>query len=81
MGHVLAWAAEHDLDTAARLVTALGEWWALRGRLAGQRPLLLELARRTEPGSDGWCAVQRWLAWTAFDAADLPQRWSVRRDR
>ena len=25
MGHVLAWAVEHDLDTAARLVTALRE--------------------------------------------------------
>ena len=73
MGHVLAWAVEHDLDTAARLVTALGMWWVLRGRLAGQEPLLRELAGRAEPGSDGWCAAQFWLAWTAFDAADLPQ--------
>ena len=72
MGHVLAWAVEHDLDTAARLVTALGLWWMLRGRLAGQGPLLRELAGRAEPGSDGWCAAQFWLAWTAFDAADLP---------
>ena len=73
MGHVLAWAVEHDLDTAARLVTALSMWWVLRGRLAGQGPLLRELAGRAEPGSDGWCAAQFWLAWTAFDAADLPQ--------
>ena len=72
MGHVLGWAVEHDLDTAARLVTALGLWWVLRGRLAGQEPLLRELAGRAEPGSDGWCAAQFWLAWTAFDAADLP---------
>ena len=72
MGHVLAWAVEHDLDTAARLVTALGLWWMLRGRLAGQEPLLRELAGRAEPGSDGWCAAQFWLAWTALDAADLP---------
>ena len=50
MAHVLAWAAEHDLDTAVRLAAALGWWWALRGRLAGQRPLLLELARRAEAG-------------------------------
>src|SRR5205823_6126844 len=72
MAHVLAWATEHDLDTAVRLVAALGWWWALRGRLAGQRPLLLELARRAEAGSDGWCAVQFWLGWTAFNSADPP---------
>ena len=62
MGPVLAWAVEHDLDVAARLVTALGDWWELRGRLAGQEPLLRELAGRAGPGSDGWCAAQRWLA-------------------
>jgi len=70
MGPVLAWAVEHDLDAAARLVTALGDWWMLRGRVDGQEPLLRELA---EPGSDGWCAAQRWLAQSAFDAADLHQ--------
>jgi DNA-binding CsgD family transcriptional regulator len=69
---VLAWAVEHDLDVAARLVTALGDWWMLRGRLDGQEPLLRELAGRARPGSDGWCAAQRWLAQSAF-AADLPQ--------
>ena len=72
MRHVLAWAAEHDLDVAARLVTALSMWWVLRGRLAGQEPLLLDLAGRAEPGSDAWCAAQFWLSWTATDAADLP---------
>jgi DNA-binding CsgD family transcriptional regulator/tetratricopeptide (TPR) repeat protein len=73
MGPVLAWAVEHDLAVAARLVTALGDWWELRGRLAGQEPLLRELAGRAGPGSDGWCAAQARLAWIAFDAADLPQ--------
>ena len=73
MGPVLAWAVEHDLEAAARLVTALGMWWELRGRLAGQEPLLRELAGRAEPGSDGWCTAQYWLASAAFDAADLPQ--------
>ena len=73
MAHVLAWAVEHDPDTAGRLVTALSVWWVLRGRLAGQGPLLRELARRAGPGSAGWCAAQVWLAWTAFGAADLPQ--------
>ena len=73
MGHVLAWAVEHDLDTAVRMVTALGLWWMQRGRLAGQEPLLLELAGRAGPGSQGWCAAQFWLAWSAFGAADLLQ--------
>ena len=73
MGPALGWAAGHDLDMAARLVTALGLWWVMRGRLAGQEPLLRGLAGRAEPGSDGWCAAQFWLAWIAFDGADLPQ--------
>jgi predicted ATPase/DNA-binding CsgD family transcriptional regulator/tetratricopeptide (TPR) repeat protein len=72
MGHVLAWAVEHDLDTAARLVTALSMWWMLRGRLAGQEVLLLDLAGRAEPGSDAWCAAQLWLALMALDGANLP---------
>ncbi|HEY7145101.1 MAG TPA: AAA family ATPase, partial [Streptosporangiaceae bacterium] len=72
MGHALGWAADHDLDTAARLVTALALWWLLRGRLAGQQMLLRELAGRAGPGSDGWCAAQFWLAWMAHDSADLP---------
>jgi DNA-binding CsgD family transcriptional regulator len=72
MGHVLAWAAGHDLDPAVRLVTALGWWWQLRGRLAGQRQLLLEVAGRAKPGSGGWCAAQFWLAWMAHDSVDLP---------
>jgi DNA-binding CsgD family transcriptional regulator len=70
MGHALGWAAGHDLDTAARLVAALGPWWMLRGGVAGQEPLLRALAGRAEPGSDGWCAAQYWLASIAFDAAD-----------
>jgi DNA-binding CsgD family transcriptional regulator len=72
-GQVLAWAVEHDLDMAARLVTGLSLWWTLRGRVAGQGPLLRELARHAEPGSEGWCAAQFWLAHTAMQAADLPQ--------
>ena len=72
LGHVLAWAVEHDLDTAARLVTALSPWWLLRGRLPGQEPLLRELAGRAEPGHDAWCTAQHSLAWAEFDAADLP---------
>ena len=73
MAHVLAWAVEHDLDTAVRLVTALSMWWVLRGRLAGQEPLLRELAGRAEPGQRG--VVHRAVLarpGSAFDAADLP---------
>ena len=36
MGQVLAWAMGRDLAIAGRLATALGWWWLLRGRLAGQ---------------------------------------------
>jgi predicted ATPase/DNA-binding CsgD family transcriptional regulator len=72
MGPVLAWAVHHDLEIAARLVTALSEWWLLRGRLEGQQPLLRELAGRAGPGGEAWCAAQFWLAWAAADAADLP---------
>ena len=50
---------------ALRLAVALAPWWFLRGRLAGQYPLLREAAGRAEPGSDGWCAAQFWLGTTA----------------
>jgi hypothetical protein len=43
--HVVAWAMEHDLDMAGRMVTALGPWWMLRSRLTGQEPLLRGLCR------------------------------------
>ena len=73
VAHVLAWAVEHDLDTAVRLVIALRWWWELRGRLAGQEPLLRELAGRTEPGSDGWCALRVEVGWAALVCSgDLP---------
>jgi predicted ATPase/DNA-binding CsgD family transcriptional regulator len=72
LAYVLAWAGDHDLDTAVRLVSALSWWWVLRGRLTGQVPLLRDLAGRAEPGTDGWCAAQFWLTWAAFDAIDLP---------
>ena len=36
MAQVLAWAMDHDPGLALRLVAALGWWWYLRGRLAGQ---------------------------------------------
>ena len=71
MRQVLAWAVDHDPAVAVRLADALGWWWWQRGRLPGQYPLLSEVAGRAEPGSEGWCAIQFWLGWAAYSAADL----------
>ena len=71
MRQVLAWGREHDTAVALRLAVALGRWWSLRGRLAGQYSLLREVAGRAEVGSDGWCAAQSWLGYTAQWSADL----------
>ena len=70
MRQVLAWAAAHDAVLAVRLADALGWWWWLRGRLAGQYPLLSEVAGRAEPGSERWCVIQCWLGRAALFAAD-----------
>jgi predicted ATPase/DNA-binding CsgD family transcriptional regulator len=71
MRQALAWTAAHDVAMALRLAGALGWWWLLRGRLAGNYPLLREAADRAEVGSDGWCAAQFWLGYTAFFSADF----------
>jgi DNA-binding CsgD family transcriptional regulator len=71
MRQVLAWAMDCDLVIALRLAVALAPWWLLRGRLAGEYPLLRELAGRAEVGSEAWCAAQFWLGCTALTAADL----------
>jgi DNA-binding CsgD family transcriptional regulator len=70
MRQVLAWAVAHDTALALRLADALGWWWGMRGRLAGEYRLLCQAVGRAEVGSDGWCAVQVWLGWTAQFAAD-----------
>ena len=70
MRQVLAWAMGRDREAALRLVGALGWWWRLRGRLAGQYPLLAELAGYAEPGSDRWCTVQFWAGWAAWLSSD-----------
>jgi predicted ATPase/DNA-binding CsgD family transcriptional regulator len=71
MPQVLAWAMEHDVAVGLRLAVALAWWWLLRGRLAGQYPVMREAAGRAAPGSDGWCAAQFWLGETALYAGDL----------
>ena len=71
MRQVLAWAAAHDPALALRLANALGWWWGLRGRLAGEYRLLCQAADRAEVGSGGWRAAQVWLGWMAQFSADL----------
>ena len=68
---VLAWALEHDAALAVRLAVALAPWWSLRGRAAGQYPLLREAAGRAAPGSEEWCTAQFWLGHMAVDLFDL----------
>ena len=71
MLQVLGWAMSHDREAALRLAIALGWWWFLRGRLAGQRPLLAEIVGYAEVGSDRWCDVQFLSAWAAEFSADI----------
>jgi predicted ATPase/DNA-binding CsgD family transcriptional regulator/transcriptional regulator with XRE-family HTH domain len=67
---VLAWAMGSDQETALRLAVALGWWWFLRGRLAGQRPLLAEVTGFAKAASDRWCEVQFLSAWAAEFSGD-----------
>jgi predicted ATPase/DNA-binding CsgD family transcriptional regulator len=71
MRQVLAWGMEHDPAITLRMAVALGRWWFLRGRLAGQYQLLRQAAGRAEPGSDGWCAAQFWLGRMAQFSGDM----------
>jgi predicted ATPase/DNA-binding CsgD family transcriptional regulator len=71
MRQALAWAVAHDPALALRLANALGWWWLLRGRLAGEYPLLCQAAGGAEAGSDRWCTAQLWLGWAALFSADL----------
>jgi predicted ATPase/DNA-binding CsgD family transcriptional regulator len=71
MRQALAWAVAHDPARALQLANALGWWWVLRGRLAGEYRLLCQAAGGVEAGSDRWCAAQIWLGWAAQVSADL----------
>ena len=64
---------DHDPRVAQRLAVVLAWWWLLRGRLAGQSPLLRQVAERAVPGSGGWCAAQFWLGAAALASADLAE--------
>ena len=67
----LAWAMGHDPALALRLANALGSWWFLRGRLAGEYRLLRQAAAGAEAGSGGWCTAQIWLGLAALWSSDL----------
>ncbi len=76
MRQVLDWALEHDAAlghdaaVAPRLAAALAWWWQIRGRLAGQVPLLRAAVDRAATGSDAWCAGHSWLGQASLDSAD-----------
>jgi predicted ATPase len=63
----LAWAMEHDAAVATGLAAALAWWWQIRGRLAGQVPLLREAVDRAAAGSDAWCLGHTWLGQASLD--------------
>jgi predicted ATPase/DNA-binding CsgD family transcriptional regulator/transcriptional regulator with XRE-family HTH domain len=71
MRQVLAWAMGQDREVALRLAIALGLWWFLRGRLAGQYRLLAEVTGYAEPASDRWCTARFYLGWAAEFSADI----------
>ena len=76
MRHIMEWAMEHDAAAghdaavAPRLAAALAWWWQVRGRLAGQVPLLREAVGRAAAGSDAWCTGHIWLGQASLDSAD-----------
>jgi non-specific serine/threonine protein kinase len=70
MRQALEWAMEHDAAVAPRLAAALAWWWQVRGRLAGQVPLLREAVDRAAAGSDAWCIGHTWLGQASLDSAD-----------
>src|SRR5260370_34378595 len=65
----LEWAMEHDGAVASRLSAALAWWWQVRGRLAGQVPLLREAIDRATAGSDAWCIGHTWLGPASLGSA------------
>jgi predicted ATPase/DNA-binding CsgD family transcriptional regulator len=63
-------AVELGAVVAPRLAVALAWWWRIRGRLAGQVPLLRAAVDLAVTGSQAWCAGHTWLGQAAMDSAD-----------
>ena len=72
MRQVLGWTMTHDTAAAVRLVGALGRWWWLRGRLAGQYVLLAELAGAPSRAARGGVVCNCGWAGRRSSSADLP---------
>jgi predicted ATPase/DNA-binding NarL/FixJ family response regulator len=70
MRQALGWAINHDAASVQRLAVALAPWCFLRGRLAGEYPLMRQAAGQAPPGSEVWCTTQFWLGWSALYAGD-----------
>ena len=76
MRRALDWALGHDdardpePAVAPRLAAALAWWWQIRGRLAGQVPLLRAAVDLAAAGGDAWRAGHTWLGQAAMDSAD-----------
>jgi predicted ATPase len=66
----LAWALDHDPQTAPRLALALAPWWRLRGRYTDGYALLHAAAAHCPPGGEGWCAAQVWLGLLSLSVGD-----------
>jgi non-specific serine/threonine protein kinase len=71
VSRALAWAMDHDPDTALQLALALAPWWQIRGRLTSQAPLIAAAAEHAEAGSGQWCAARLRLGQAASQSSDL----------
>jgi predicted ATPase/DNA-binding CsgD family transcriptional regulator len=65
-----ACVTDREAAVAPRLAAALAWWWQIRGRLAGQVPLLRAAVGLAAPGGDAWCDGRTWLGQAAMDSAD-----------
>jgi predicted ATPase/DNA-binding CsgD family transcriptional regulator len=75
MHQVLAWATEHDPDTALRLAIALAPWWLQRGRWAIGYQLLAATVTGHTPEGPEWCTAQFWLG-VLTAGSDVPTSFS-----
>ena len=69
--------AAHDAAVALRLALALAPWWQLRGRLAGQYPLLRQAAERAEAAAAGGAPRRSGSAGPRSPRPTRPQRSAI----
>ncbi len=69
---VLAWALQHDSETALGLALAMGPWWVIRGHFGeGQAWLDGAVAAAAPISDDPAASVAVWLARLAHDTGDF----------